>query len=75
MFSKMYIQFMVRNVGNLVRVKIIYTKTKGHCPKRTFIQHFVEFMLEAQLSFPPMSKEQTPFKSTAKKFSNYLSHC
>lgn len=59
---------MVRKVGNLVRMEIIYTKTKGHCPKRTFIQHIVPFMLEAQLYFPPMSKQQTPLKSTATNF-------
>lgn len=54
---------MVRNVGNLVRVKI--TALKGP------VQHIGAFILDVQLHFPPtvwfppLSKQQTSLKSTA----------
>lgn len=79
MFNKIYIQLMVRNVGNLVWVTIIYSKTKGHCPKRTHTTfcgiHIRGTTLFSSRSWVSSHVQTTDtVKVNSKKFSNYLSH-
>lgn len=70
---------MVRNVGNLVRVKIIYTKTEGHCPKRTYTTHrgihIRGTALFSSHSWVSSHVQTTDtIKVNGKKVSNYLNH-